>query len=163
MRYSLTLLALLCSTAFAADLEIAWQLPEGSEECTPVVDAPAFAGFKVYELIADIPDPTATSVVLPAREPGDYSFVAVTYNVEGAESRFSNRVDKTASTFVTSDTKVYTMFSVTNGIGLAVVGSVPLGTPCDPAENVKGLYAVPVDQITVPPTTRILLALAECK
>lgn len=147
---------------FAGDVTLTWTAPTGQEQCAPAAGPPVLAGFRIYQLVADIQDPDVTEYTFPGLLPDTYNYVSTALDTDGNESRMSGMAEKVVDTFVTSDTKVYTMTSLENRIALVVVGSVPLGVACDPDQSVNGFHAVPIDTIDVPETTDILFALAQC-
>jgi hypothetical protein len=116
---------------------------------------------KIWQLVAYIEDPTTESFVIPDLKPGTYTFTVSAVTSTGAESRLSTEADKEITEFVVTDTAVKIVAKIPGDVLLLVVGTVPLGTPCDPEVEVKGHYAVPTDQVTWTGAQDIL-AVAQC-
>lgn len=63
---------------------------------------------------------------------------------------------------VTVATTVYMETQVANGFGFLAVGTVPLGTPCDPNQRVNNFNVVPATAVTWTGSIHRLAALAAC-
>lgn len=63
---------------------------------------------------------------------------------------------------VTVATTVYMELQTPNGFGFLAVGTVPLGTPCDPNQRVNNFNVVPRELVTWTGKIQRLAALAAC-
>ncbi len=136
------------ATAVADDIMLTWTNPDRTFTMT---DAGAYTnpgGTKIYMEVADTADADIQSFVIPNMKPGTYKFVSVSYDDQGVASPVSNEAEKTVTSFVTIDPAVYIVAKIPGNFLLLVVGTVPLGTPCNPSVEVNGHYSVPSDQVT---------------
>lgn len=124
----------------ADSVTLSWTNPTGTEECVagPTYTNPG--GTRIWQLVADIPDPgqTIESHVLLAVKPGTYDYVATTYDDAGVESRVSGKATKTVTEWVVTDTRARIVAKTTNSVILPVVGTIPLGTACDVNLEITG-------------------------
>lgn len=115
----------------------------------------------------DVLKPIRTTLEVPATvlgftvemtTPGDFCFAAYHRNVAGTWSALSNVAKKTVVGVPpvepplvdpkVIDTRAYSVAKIDDGFLLIVIGSVPLGTPCDINQTVNGKYAVPHTEVT---------------
>lgn len=105
-------------------------------------------GTKAGEQVVAKPTTTYTITNLSA---GTYCFRAYSRTVAGVESAPTNVVSKTIlqappnppGNLAVADLVVYQFIGTDDAVALLPVGTVPAGTPCDPAQSVNGRYAVP--------------------
>lgn len=149
-RVLLCLLALIVSAAQAEDLTISWENPTTVEQCSTAGPYTDPGGTRIWQMVAELPDPaqTLTETTLTGLKPGTYNFVATSYTAAGEESRVTNKTEHTVTNFVVVDDRAYIVAKVNERFLLLVVGTVPLGTACDPSTEVNGYNSVPVDQVT---------------
>lgn len=143
------------------DVTLSWTVPTGSEACTPDPAPADVAEYRIFQLVATITDPSATSHVIPGLKPGDYTYISTSVRSDGAESRISNETTKTIDSFSVVDTRAYIVAKIPSGFLLLVVGTVPLGTACDPDTEVNGKNAVPVSAVTFTGAQDVIVV-AEC-
>lgn len=144
-------LAILCSLfpvgVLAEGVTISWSNPDRTFN---MVDAGPYtnpAGTKIYLEVANIIDSAAETVVLPDMKPGMYRFVAVSYDDKGESSPVSSAAEKVVTEWAVTNIVVKIVSKVPGGFLLLGVGTVPLGTPCDVTEELKGHYAIPQDAV----------------
>ena len=154
--------AFIISDAQSGDVSLTLNAPVKQETCTPAGDLTDLAGFKVYQLVQDITDPTVTAVVIPDQKPGNHTFIATAYNSAGDESRATQPVSKEVTNFVTKAPNVYYVIAQENTYVLLVVGNVPLGTVCNPDQSVNGKYGISITDVNWTGTVRPLAVVAEC-
>lgn len=163
MKYVIAIaLLLLCSPLHAGDVTVGWTAPTRNEACVDAGELENLAGFRIYEMIEDIPDPTVNTFVIANMKPGDYRYISTAYTDSGIESRASNSAEKTVTTFVTVAPDVYYVIAQPNRYLMVIVGNVPLGTECDATESVNGKHAVDIDVVNWTGTSRPLAVVAEC-
>ena len=155
-------LALLAGPVLAGDVTLSWTNPDRTFTMTDAGPYENPAGTKIYLEVADTSDPSAESIVLPAMKPGTYNFVAVSYDDQGVASPVSNPATKEVTEFVTTDTTVYYPIPQPNGVLMLEIGSVPLGTPCNPDLPVQQYYAVDRALVTWVGTAEPFLVVAQC-
>ncbi len=155
-------LALISAPVWADDVTINWTAPDGKEQCTAVTEVPDLAGYRIWELVATINDPAATSHVLPGKLPGDYTYVSSSLDTDGLESRLSNEATKTVTSFTVSEETAYTMARIENAFILLPIGTVPVGTACDVTQSVNGKYVVHVDNVTWTSSNEAFVVVADC-
>ena len=81
---------------------VSWTRPTTNADGTPLND---LSGFKIYygenpnqySRVIDIPDASLTSFAVEGLPPGIYYFVTTAYDIDGAESDYSNVASKTIS------------------------------------------------------------------
>jgi hypothetical protein len=129
----------------ADDITLTWTNPTNQETCTDA-GATTIDGINIWQKVATI-DAPATEYVIPAMKPGTYTYGATAFNADG-ESRLSGIVEKTVAGYTVQDERAYIVAKTNGKFLLLVVGSVPLGTPCDTTTEVNGYNAVPVDAVT---------------
>jgi len=165
-RITLLISALLAvaSPALAGDVTLSWTNPDMTEQCVAGTAYTNPGGTRLWQLVAEIPDPTQSisTYTIPAMVPGTYDYVATTYDDQGVESRVSGKAQKIVTEFVTTDTKAYYIIQQPNLFLAVVVGSVPLGTACNPDQSVNGLYSVPQSEVTFTGTSQPLVVVAQC-
>jgi len=141
---------MLFGAASADDITLNWTNPDQNEQCVDggVYDNPG--GTSIWQLIVDIPDPdqSITSYVIPDMKPGVYTYIATAYNDQQNRSRVSGSATKTVDIFSVIDERAYIVAKINGGFLLLVVGTVPLGTACNPTTEVNGMNAVPASQVT---------------
>ena len=148
-----------CTSGSGSTL-LSWTNPVQNEDGTTLTD---LAGIKIWQLVGQTDNPDISSYVISGKKPGDYTYMATAYTTADppVESKISNQVTKTATGFSVTDTRAYIVAKTNNAFLLLVVGTVPLGTPCDPDTEVNGKNAVPVDQVTFTGVEDILVV-AQC-
>lgn len=126
------------------DLVAMWTKPERNCDGSLLTN---LAGYKAYwgKGLASVPGATASSFTSPLLPPGDWWLAVTAVNTAGVESPLAGPVLKTiaASTFKTTNDVVYTIVKRTDKFVMLPVGTIPLGSPCDPANTINGLYVVP--------------------
>jgi len=98
----------------------------------------------------------------PDLPPGTYCFQVITNSLTQGSSDPSNAVKdviaanpgapaltSTGNQLVTTGTAVYLATQVPDGWAFTQVGTVPVGTPCDPTQGVNTMNVVPQKNITV--------------
>ena len=146
----------------AGETTLTWTNPTGQEQCTDAGPLTNLAGTRIYQLIAEVDDPTATTYTVTGLKGGDYTFVATSYTDEGATSRLSGEASKAVAALTVIDERAYVVAKIKNGFLLTVAGTVPLGTACNEASSVNGKYVVPVDSVNWSATVRDVMVVAEC-
>lgn len=149
----------------AEDVSLSWTNPTGEESCTAAGPLTDLAGTRIWQLVAEIDDPTAESVVLPAMLPGSYQFVATSYTESGSESRVSGTASKTVATFTAvAGSPVYQVVTIKNGFWLLPIGTVSGDTACIVGQTVNGKYAIPNTAVnwSAGATARPVLVVADC-
>ena len=128
----------------ADDVTLTWTNPTGQEQCTDAGPLTTLAGTRIWELVAEIDDPAATTVTLNGKLPGEYQYVATSYTTDGEESRVSGKTTKTVTEFIAVvGATVYQPVSIRNGFWLLPVGTVSADTACIVEQTVNGKYAIP--------------------
>jgi hypothetical protein len=155
-------LVLVSTCVRAEDTTLSWTNPTDTFEMTSAGPYTNPAGTKIYQLVAVVNDPTAESVVLPALPPGEYTYVAVSYDADGVSSPVSGEATKTVTSFVAVAGTVYYPIPQPNDVLMLPIGTVPVGTPCNPDLQVKGLFAVDTAAVIWAGTARPLMVVAEC-
>lgn len=144
--------------ACAEDITLTWTNPTQQETCTEA-GATTIDGINIWQKVATIDSP-ATEYVIPAMKPGTYTYGATAFNADG-ESRLSGVVEKVVEGFTVVDERAYIVAKTAGRFLLLVVGTVPLGTPCDTETEVNGFNAVPVDAVTFTGVEDVIVV-AEC-
>lgn len=163
MKYVIAIgLLLFCNQLHAENATLTWTPPVKQETCTDAGDLLDLAGFRIYKLIADIPDPNIVNLVVPNLKPGTHIFVATAYTDQDIESQTSGSTTKVTTLFVTLSTQVYYVIQQPDKFILLPIGTVPVGTDCDPVQSVNGFYGVPRDQVTWGGTAQPFSVVAEC-
>lgn len=129
----------------ADDITLSWTNPTNQETCTDG-GATTIDGINIWQKIATI-DAPATEYVIPDKKPGVYTYGATAFNADG-ESRLSGVVEKTVTAFSVVDERAYIVAKTNGRFLLLVVGTVPLGTSCDPDTEVNGYNSVPIESVT---------------
>jgi len=137
---------LLAAPVNAGEVTLTWSNPTSEITLTEAGPYTNPGGTRVYQLVADIADPAET-VTLPDMLPGTYTYVAVAYSDTGEASPVSNEAVKIVADFVTTNIVVKIVSKMPSGFLLLGVGTIPLGTPCNVAEEIKGHYVVSQDTI----------------
>lgn len=154
---------ILCSSALAGDVTLSWNVPTRSEQCTVLPDTPPdLAGYQIWQLIAEIDDPSQTSYVISGLESGEYFYAMTASITNGAQSRVSDRVSKVVEPLKVIDERAYVLAKIDNGILTSVAGTVPLDTACNEDIKVGDFYVVPVEAVTWTGTVRDIMVLAKC-
>ena len=163
MRRLFFALLLLAAPVSAGELTLSWTAPVGTESCVAGPPLTDLAGFRIYKLVTDIPNPSLTTYTQTGLHTGDHTYMSTAYNLAGVESRASNPVTKAVTTFGVSDTMVMSVVKVRDRIILVPIGTIPLGTPCDEAYSVNGHHAVPSAAVTwTLPQNRAQFVVAQC-
>ena len=161
---------------------LTWELPIQNEDGSTITN---LAGVRIFRQVHDTFDPTVTSWTGDWLPPGEYRFVstAYTYHVPAdpmanppvleilaAESIFSNDVFTVVGPLEVVDERAYTVVKSGGGFVFLTVGTVPLGTPCDENNMVKGSldfetftgYVVPVSEVTANGDVELSTVVADC-
>ena len=153
----------------ADDADLSWVTPTETESCTPAGPLTNQAGTRIYQMIADISDPSITTYTVKGLPAGDYEFIATAYTAT-AESVVSNRAGKTSTGLYVSDDRAYFVLQVSSADAQLFrtfdFGTVPIGTDCDASNSVNGLYVVDIDLVTMDEGQTIEkpnLAVARCE
>jgi len=163
-------LLLLSAPVWAEDVTVSWQAPTGTEECAAGTVDPILAGYRILQVVASIDDPAQLSHVFPGQLPGEYTYLSTAIDTEGNESRLSNEAIKTVTSFQVSDDKAYTVAQSDGKFVAFIIGTVPVGTACNPDSMVKGefdflpftAYGVPVTDVTITGDTEPVMVVATC-
>jgi hypothetical protein len=149
--------------AHAGDVSLSWTNPTGSEECTAAGPV-TLQGTQIWQLVAQINDPTATSYVIDGLMPGEYTFAATAVDESGQQSRLSGQAQKTVASFsALAGSTAYQAVSISGGFWLLPVGTLNEDTECNVDQSVNGKYVVPVSAVTMTnPTSQPLVVLADC-
>lgn len=147
----------------ADNVSLSWTNPDMTEQCSPGTTYTNPGGTRIWQLVADIPDPeqAITSYVIPGMKPGTYQYVATTYDDQGVESRVSGKAEKVVTDFGVVDQRVYIVAKIPGNFLLLVVGTAPLGTPCNPNIEVNGMNAIPIDEVIFT-GARDVIVVAKC-
>ncbi|HSV90890.1 MAG TPA: hypothetical protein VLH80_07305 [Nitrospiraceae bacterium] len=185
------LLLALCPLAHATDLTVKCDAPTmGTDPTTgQVVPIPSdeTVTFNLYgadqgsPLVLLTPTPLTTCLSVRTNvDPGTtkcYAWGALgTRNGQSAESVHTAPVCKYVPlplftpqpptnptvNMVTVATTVYMELQVPNGFSFLAVGTVPLGTACDPTQRVNDFYVIPASAVTWSGNIHRLAALAAC-
>lgn len=149
----------------AEDIQLSWTNPTGQEQCTSAGELTDLAGTRIWQLVAEVDDPLATSFVLPAMPPGSYQYVATSYTTSGSESRVSGKTMKTVESFTAAaGNTVYQVVTITNGFWLLPIGTVTSEVVCIVEQTVNGKYAIPNTAVSWSPgsTARPVLVVTDC-
>lgn len=179
MLYGLILsLVFMAEWAHAGEAELTWTAPTQNTDGSALTD---LAGFKLYmgttlggpyPVSIDIADPAATTFTVPNLSEGTYYFVSTAYNSANPvqESDFSNEATKTIlplvpmppSMLTVVNELVWDIVKQDNKYVFLGVGTVPMGTQCDPTQTVNGRYAVPNDAVIWFGNVRPPVVVADC-
>jgi hypothetical protein len=157
--------------ARAADVKINCAPPTTFIDGTPIPAGTPMA-FKLYagSLLDTQPKCFFVRVGLA---PNTYNYTATAVaTVDGADTE-SDRSDPVQvvvpgtpppppPVFATTSTVAYTVVSGNNRLAFLIVGSVPLGTPCDPQQVANGFNLVPWTSVTFDGPAKPHAVLAQC-
>jgi hypothetical protein len=149
---------------YAGNVTLTWTPP--TEQIFNCQSQPieGLAGFKIYELVADITDPAATTITINERPPGDQTYISTAYNDSGQESFASNSATKTVAAMTTISTTAYVLGTIENAVVFFVAGTVPLGTACFDNQFANGKHAFDLAEFTpTDPATKPLVVFANCQ
>jgi len=163
--------------AHSAEANLSWTPPTEYVDGTPL-PPDALGAYKVYfglsttDLqVGTIPAP-ATETAVPIPTTGTWYFAVTAVTTTGAESEKSEFVSKAfdvldptpvpPGNLTVLATRVYSVAKTTNKFLLVPVGTVPVGTPCDPTQSVNGHYAVPRTAVTWSGLVRPAIVVAKC-
>lgn len=152
-------LALLAAPVWAEDNELNWSIPTEGETCTPAGTV-TVDGTNIWQLVDTVDTPISTYTIHD-QPPGEYTYMTTAFNAQG-ESRNSGHSTKTVTEFVSVELDVYYPIAQPNGILMLHIGTVPLGTTCNPDIAINGYF--PVDRALVDwaGTAEPLLVVAQC-
>lgn len=155
-------LLLLSLNVGASDVVLNWNVPTEQEDCTITGNPPDLAGYKLYELLDDINDPSATSYTKTNVFPGSYAYMITAYNSAGEESRPGLMLNIVSDTLTTIAPTVYAVQHFENKFLLLPVGTVALGLSCIKEESVNGHYAIARDVVTWAGSIQPEVVVAKC-
>lgn len=147
-------------SSIAAGTSVTYNVYGGIQGAIKMVVAPAVSGLSNVQTVT----------------PGNwcYQVTAIVASVESASSPEScatvgvssspvpNAPGKPTVSPVTTGTAVYMELQVPDGFSFLQVGTVPLGTPCDPTQRVNDYLVVPASAVTWTGKIHRLAALAIC-
>lgn len=142
----------------ADDINLTWTNPTSQETCTDSGPT-TIDGVHIWQLVATTEAPV-TSYTIPNMKPGVYIYGATAFNASG-ESRLSGVVEKTVAGYSVIDERAYIVAKTNGRFLLLVVGTVPIGTPCDTGTEVNGLNSVPIESVTFT-GARDVIVVAKC-
>lgn len=147
-----------CPPPGPTDVVLRWQAPTLNDDQTPLTN---LKGFKPYHgsspttlaPVVSLNDPSLTCWTMPNLAPGPHYFALMAYT-QTEESRLSEVVSKTIEAppppppppppvFATVSTVVYGIVPGRDIYAPMIVGSVPLGTPCNPAQKLLAYNVIP--------------------
>ena len=165
MKLKIAFLSVLFSVPVTAgDFTLSWTPPLGTEYCYEAgPTSQNLAGYRVYELIADIADPELTTYTIASKVPGTYTYMLTAYDTDGDESRVSASAATTVEAFTTVGGPVYNLLKRENRFVMLVVGDVPKGVACDPTQTVNNRYAVSTSEVQWTSTVRPVVVVADCE
>lgn len=148
---SLSLLLLISSAASAGSALLTCTAPTENEDGSTLTD---LAGFKFYYGVApgtytdvfSVDSPDVCGATIESLTEGlTYYFVATAFNEGGVESVYSNEAIKTIGyiapsppTMLVAELEVFSSIKRLNRYVLLKIGTVPVGTSCDPTQSVNG-------------------------
>jgi len=140
----IVLLSLVSLSALADDAVLTWTNPSRTESC---VDAGPYtnpAGTDIWMKVARISDPDEVTTTLFGLKPGTYEYVATSYSQSGEVSKLSGSATKVVIDFSMKTETAYYVIQQSGVFILLPVGKLPIGTACNPEQEVNGKYAVDV-------------------
>lgn len=150
-------------SAAGGELEATWTKPETNCDGTPITN---LAGFRAYwgPFKSELADPTASAYRVTGLPPGQWWIGVTAYNTDGTESPVAGPVVKeiAAADFTVAEGTVYTVVKRPDKFLLLAVGSAPIGTPCNAAQEVNGHYAVPRALVQWSGSVRDDVVVAKC-
>ena len=163
MKLVVTLAALMLPALVSAgDVTLSWDTADRKSTLTDAGPYSDHAGTKIYMLVAEVDNPNVESVVIPDQKPDTYTYVAVSYDDDGVHSPVTVETVKEVTEFVTTSATVFYPVAQPNGVLMLGIGTVPLGTPCNPNVEVNGNYAVDRALVDWAGTAEPLLVVAQC-
>ena len=186
-------LCLLPGLALAADINGSWTNPTQNTDGTALTasdldstrmefgtcSAPLVFGQKLGEVIVAAPLQKATA------SPAGYgtfclrAYTRANYVENGVKVTRESSVSNTASvtvpapnpappsgftaSLVTTSTVAYTVTNANDRLAFLIVGSVPLGTACDPSQHANGFNVVPRSAVTFDGPAKPTAVLARCQ
>ena len=161
MRIAPFLLALVSPLASAGSALLTWDAPTQNCDGTPLTDLAGYEftwGPSAKTLPLDVLAQTASGLL-----PGKWWFAVAAVNKAGVKSNFAV-AEKTIlpEDFVTTSDVVYTLVKRTDKLILLPVGTVLLGTQCDPGVAVNGKYGVPRAAVTWSGSVRPDVVVGDC-
>ena len=175
----------LAHTVFATDLTVKCTAPTTDVSGNPLPIGETLA-FNLYGAVQGQPlkllTPTAANICQWTRTnvtPGTICYAATAVGTVGSSSAESAQTAQvcavvappatppqpptgTTVTPVTVGTIVYMEVQVADGFNFLAVGTVPLGTPCDPTQRVNNFNVVPASAVTWTGSIHRLAVLAAC-
>jgi hypothetical protein len=151
--------------ALAGDNTLTWKKPTETESCTNAGPLTNLAGTRIWQLVADIPDPDIETYTIEDQLPGTYEYVATSYDETGAESRVSGKATKTVDSFIAvAGSQAYQPVMISNGWWMIPMATMDADTECDVTQNANGYYRVPPGSYTWldGSTARPVMLVAEC-
>jgi hypothetical protein len=162
MRAALLLPFLLAAApALAGQAAVDWQAPTQNCDGTPLTDLSGYL-FTWGEGARPLPLDVRSQEV-KGLTPGKWWFAVAAVNAAGTVSNFAT-AEKTVAPeeFVTVSTVVYTAVKRTDKFILLPVGTVPMGTQCNPGVAVNGKYGVPRAAVTWSGSVRPDVVVGDC-
>lgn len=164
------------TTAAAGSATLTWTAPTENENGSTLTD---LAGFRVLygqspsalTQSAQLTNPGLRSYVIEGLPAGKWYFAMTALAGSGPTARESQQtnvvskdvVDDPPSGPVVTDPLVYQVSGVTDHFQLAPVGTIPLGTACDPTQTVNGRMAVPRADVAWYGNVRPRVVVAVCQ
>ena len=119
-----------------------------------------------------VPMPAVVQAI--TANPGTYCLRAYSVNLAGTQSDPSNvasvvvpqpvpRAPTITASLVTTSTVAYTVTNANDRLAFLIVGSVPLGTACDPSQHANGFNVVPRSAVTFDGPAKPTAVLARCQ
>lgn len=156
-------LLLIAGKALADPVTLTWEAPTEAESYVPAGPLTGLAGTRIWVMVAEIPDPDVTEYVITGLAPGSYYYKATAFTEDGNESRMSATATKVVEALTAAaGTPVKTVVRTRDAFILLPVGTTSEAVTCDPANGIKGHYAVPRDSVTWSGTVRPQVVVAEC-
>jgi len=156
-------LLILAGKVLADPVTLTWEAPTEAESYVPAGALTGLAGTRIWVMVAEITDPDVTEYVITGLAPGTYAYKATAFTETGEESRMSATATKVVEALTAAaGTPVKTVVRTSNGFILLPVGTTSEAVTCDPANGIKGHFAVPRASVTWTGTVRPQVVVAEC-
>lgn len=151
-------------TANATDIHLTCSPPTQNTDGSALTN---LAGFNLYEPPLLVQNSPRCDFVQTVTTAGTHQYYVTAVNSASVESAPSNSVSATVAAppppFVTVSTVAYTVTNGNDRLIFLIVGSVPLGTLCDPTQAANGFNVVPRASVTFDGPTKPTTVLARCQ